>query len=577
MINFNARTISRLLMVIMIYTSFTIYCAQEEITNYLVDIVLSRNGSISVTENITYTVTNQRIIHGIFREIPTKYKDKLGANYNLNFSLKQVLLDNNNISYFIKNRINGIAIYIGDKNIFVSPGKHTYTISYQVNNVLVFFDDKDTFYWNVTGNGSQFLIRSVQATVHLPENARHNVVGTEFYTGLYGQQLKNARVTIEPDKIVFVSTKALQIQEGLTIAVAFPKGVFIPPTWIEKLIIFLQDNILLFWLIGMVFLLLSFYIYKYKKIKNSEKKFISIPLFHPPHDLDPSIIRYILNKKYDAICFAADLVNLGVHGLITITKDSNGYSIKKIDDNAYSQMSDLITTNLSSNKTNYISSPERSVFKTIMSKAEALASIRYDSKFFNSYGSTIFTGVILSLIALVIVPIFYSLTENDLWFIIFVIIFGIINTIFYFVFDRYTNDGNKIVAEINGFKTYLTVAEADKIAKIGTPPIKTPQLYEKYLPYAIALGVEQAWTNQFASLFDQLEKEGTPYVSPGWLYYSGHHSLANSLSALSTMQSSVNNVISSSSRGPGWDSGFGTGGGGGKSGGGSGGGGTGGW
>jgi hypothetical protein len=51
---------------------------------------------------------------------------------------------------------------------------------------------------------------------------------------------------------------------------------------------------------------------------------------------------------------------------------------------------------------------------------------------------------------------------------------------------------------------YLMTAEVDRMHFIGTPPTKTPELYEKYLPYAIALGVEKQWTQQFSTIFEEI-------------------------------------------------------------------------
>ena len=54
--------------------------------------------------------------------------------------------------------------------------------------------------------------------------------------------------------------------------------------------------------------------------------------------------------------------------------------------------------------------------------------------------------------------------------------------------------------EIEGFRLYLSVAEGDELELAGAPR-KTPGLYETYLPFALALGVSQAWSEQFANVF----------------------------------------------------------------------------
>jgi uncharacterized membrane protein len=123
-----------------------------------------------------------------------------------------------------------------------------------------------------------------------------------------------------------------------------------------------------------------------------------------------------------------------------------------------------------------------------------------------------------------------------------------------------------------GMRLYMKVAEQERL-NVLNPPDKTPELYEKLLPYALALGVEQEWSEQFADVLAKAQAEGyhpSWYVGPGF-YAGGFSSFGSSLG------NSFSSAISSSAVAPGSSSGFGGGGGGGFSGGGGGGGGGGGW
>jgi len=118
--------------------------------------------------------------------------------------------------------------------------------------------------------------------------------------------------------------------------------------------------------------------------------------------------------------------------------------------------------------------------------------------------------------------------------------------------------------------------DADRLQTIARPD-KTPQLFERFLPYAFALGVEHAWAEQFSTVLAQAATadatgSGASY-SPSW--YSGAAFASFSASSFtSSFSSSFSSAISSSSAAPGSSSGSG---GGGSSGGGGGGGGGGGW
>ena len=123
--------------------------------------------------------------------------------------------------------------------------------------------------------------------------------------------------------------------------------------------------------------------------------------------------------------------------------------------------------------------------------------------------------------------------------------------------------------QVEGFKMYLAVAEKDRLNYVN-PPLKTPELFEKYLPYALALDVEQAWAEQFSDILKEAA-QGQEGYSPRW--YSGTSWSTLGAGGFSTgLGSSFSSAISSSSVAPGSG-----GGGGGSSGGGGGGGGGGGW
>jgi len=149
-----------------------------------------------------------------------------------------------------------------------------------------------------------------------------------------------------------------------------------------------------------------------------------------------------------------------------------------------------------------------------------------------------------------------------------VIIF--INFIFYHLIKAPTLYGRKIMDQIEGFKLYLSVAEKEGL-NIRNPPEKTPELFEIFLPFALALNVENTWSEQFAKVLAQAQTEHG--YSPTW--YSGRSWHTHGATGLaSSLGSAFSSTISSSSSAPGSSSGSG---GGGSSGGGGGGGGGGGW
>jgi hypothetical protein len=69
---------------------------------------------------------------------------------------------------------------------------------------------------------------------------------------------------------------------------------------------------------------------------------------------------------------------------------------------------------------------------------------------------------------------------------------------------------------IRGFKMYLEVAEGEELKRVKAPPPPlTPQLFESYLPAALALGVEQRWAERFADVLNVQAPDYLRDLNPG--------------------------------------------------------------
>lgn len=151
--------------------------------------------------------------------------------------------------------------------------------------------------------------------------------------------------------------------------------------------------------------------------------------------------------------------------------------------------------------------------------------------------------------------------------IILAAIHPILHVIFYKALKARTQIGSELQNRIDGFKKYLTMAEAERIKLFNKELPKDIKTYEKFLPYAIAFDIETAWTKEFHDVIEAAKAAG---YEPGW--YAGHHYIFYSSNFTNSFSSSLESSISSSSADPSSSSGSGGG-----SGGGGGGGGGGGW
>ena len=135
-----------------------------------------------------------------------------------------------------------------------------------------------------------------------------------------------------------------------------------------------------------------------------------------------------------------------------------------------------------------------------------------------------------------------------------------------------TVEGRRVMDQIAGFKHYLGITEENRL-EVLHPPEKTPELFEKYLPYAIALDVENHWANRFAGVLAAAAAAGSTAGTMGWYVGSGNM-WDDPGGFASSVGSSLDSTISSAATSPSSSSGSG---GGGSSGGGGGGGGGSGW
>jgi Predicted membrane protein (DUF2207) len=105
----------------------------ERIRDFHSDIHLLDDGTLLVKETITVFSTGNLIRHGIYREFPTHYKDRLGNNYDVGFHWLGARCDGYSETSRVEDYSNGVRIYLGDKNFYINRGEHTYELNYSTN------------------------------------------------------------------------------------------------------------------------------------------------------------------------------------------------------------------------------------------------------------------------------------------------------------------------------------------------------------------------------------------------------------------------------------------------------------
>lgn len=564
---------------------FALAQTSEKITSFHSDIEVFKDASIQVTETIKVISTGDQIRRGIYRDFPLAYKDSLGQRYLVEFELLAVTKDGIPETYRTERAGNGIRIYVGKEDVFLVPGKYTYALTYKVSKVLGFFQDHDELYWNVTGNGWVFEIENASATVKLPSGILKDKVITTLYTGAQGSTVQGGFSQVNNNGAVeFKTTKSLFAYEGLTVVVGWPKGFVTEPTQAENFWHSVKAN--LDYVIGILgfLLVLFYYFYTWNKVGRDPQKGTVIPQYDPPKGFSPALLRFVKHMGMDDRTFAAAIINLGVKGKLSVHEEKGFFGTKK-----YS------LTKKTGNDIGLITAEEQvlldgffkdgDTYKLEKSNAVKTVAIRKDfltslttqtgKQYFAKNLGALALGTFFSTLAIagaVISSVFVSYgfgaAVQTVLIVILIAALVLINIIFGWLLRAYTLEGRKLVDEIEGFKLFLSVTEKDRLA-FHNPPEQTPELFEKFLPFALALGVEHKWAEQFSSVFAKLKTQGVNYA-PLWFYGSMTHFNASTFA--SDIGNSFTGVVSSASTPPGSSSGFSGG-----SGGGGGGGGGGGW
>ncbi|MBA2635555.1 MAG: DUF2207 domain-containing protein, partial [Sphingomonas sp.] len=202
--------------------------AEERILRYVSDVAVQSDSSLAVTETIDVRAENIAINRGIYRDFPTRYRGRNGTRVRVGFTFDSATLDGAPVPASVASVGNGVRIKIGDPAKYVPVGEHRYVIRYRTTRQLGRFDGYDELYWNATGNGWQFPIDAAEARIRLPSATRFGQ--RSVYTGSQGSTAADAEVAEErPGEILFRTTQPLGPYEGLTVAVAFPKGVVAEP------------------------------------------------------------------------------------------------------------------------------------------------------------------------------------------------------------------------------------------------------------------------------------------------------------------------------------------------------------
>lgn len=524
--------------------------------------------------------------NGIFRDIPVEYRTPQGFSYGL-FLDDVAVRDGDGRPLEYESSREGRYRRLKIRVPGARDATRTVQVTYRVPNALRFQEEYDELYWNVTGDEWQMPIRRASAVVLLPPGVEN--IRTASWTGGYGSSEDATEVEDTERGFYFETTEPLDYREGLTVAVAWEPGVVERPGALARARFFLRSN----W--PFLFPLLSLLLmwrWWWHRGRDPERRSVA-PQYEPPRGLRPAEAGTLVDNRPDLQDITAVLVDLAVRGWHRIEETGgDGMLARLVDGRDY-----LLTPLRPRSAWSELEPHERRVLEGVFSGTGGDADLPEPvelSELKNEFYSEI-PGIRTAIFDALVSRGFYERRPDKVqqWWMgaggllmglgaaggIFVaeaftlspltgVLAGVLTGLPVLAFGIFmparTVRGTRALEEVLGFEEFLERVESDRFRRM----IQGPEMFEAYLPYAMAFGVADRWARAFEDLYTE---------PPDW--YRGRwdgpfHALylTDSLSGMSTTAASTMSSAPRSSGGSGF-----SGGGGGFSGGGFGGGGGGGW
>ena len=536
------------------------------IEQFHAEIQVLTDGDLIVTETIRPRFTG--LWNGLKREIPIEYRTPQGFNYTLWLNLVSATDEHQVPLKHESSHDRHYQIF----TIWLSGAQDTtktLILTYRVSNGLKYFEEHDELYWNVTGDEWDVPIESAEARIFLPPGATG--VKALAFSGAYGAREQQADVSITGPEISYRMTRPLGFREGLTAVVGWDKGLVIEPSSLKLAGFFLRSNWPLALPIGIFGLMWRLW---YLRGRDPQRRPITVA-YEPPGQLTPAEIGTLIDNSPDLRDITATVVDLAVRGFVRIEEReepqllglwlSTGFYLHHVKSAkewaalkpheqtimngifsngnvtvvALSDLSNRFYTYLDGIKSSlleqllkkgyYASRPDRVRYTYVAVGIAAAVASLYGAAFLQEhYGLALQTGLAGGLLSSAIIMGFG-------WFM-----------------PARTIRGTRVLEQILGFEEFLTRVESDRFDRV----IKTPQMFEKYLPFAMALGVERNWVRAFEGIYTQ---------PPTW--YQGRdladfrpHRFVDNLSRMSTTTEAMMTSAPRSSGGSGFSSGKSSGG-----------------
>ena len=458
-----------------------------------------------------------------------------------------------------------LKIYIPD----AVDATRSVEIVYNVRNGTRFFDDYDEFYWNVTGNDWPVPIDHARPPCSFPESAAGSLRAQAF-TGVYGSKQHDAAANVDGATAQFETSNPLPMRGGLTIDVYIPKGILSEPSALTKFFWFVGGNPIVFFPLAVFAVDVPAVVVQRARSGSGDVGGAHV------RTADRHFSRRggtLLDDSIHPRDITSTIVDLAVRGYIKIEETAEKVLLFTHKDYIFHLLkpreqwgADLaphervmletifaggVETRLSSLKNRFYTAVPV-IRQDIMSALKTKGIYLLDPESANGYS--------IGAAVAIIVP--FAIFQYMGWANFFnsaplLIVCGAISVLIWWLFARVmtakTVKGARTQIAVLGFQEFMNRVDADRLK------LMPPTTFEKYLAFAMALGVEHHWAQAFAGI---IKDPPQWYVGPGGVYGAGFNPIFFS-SSMHGMATDMHQVFVSAPRASSGGSGFGGGGGGG--------------
>ncbi len=465
-------------------------------------VTVNPNGTIEVTEIIEARFTG--FWHGIYRTIPVEYDSPQHLNYSLLLEPLSVTDDDGHALKYEQKRE---GRYLKFKITVPDAQDTTKTVllHYRILNAIRFFDDHDELYWNVTGAEWDAPIRTASAKIELPDGVTglHAIA----FTGAYGSRESDAQVQTTGNIVQVSTNHPLSYREGLTVVAGWDKGFVHPPSAAAKFALFFRSNWPLFLPVVAFFIMLWLW---WTRGRDPARGSIAVQ-YEPPDKLTPGECGTLVDNEAAMRDITATLVDLAVKGYLTIEQKDESHLLGLSHSKEYifhlkrpptewsgvrphelemlsalfddGSLTSVKLSELQNHFYTHLPAIRTRIFDALMADGYYLH--RPDTVRQGYIGGGIVIGIVLFVFGGALGAA--TGVEQFTWALAGILTAAVICIFGWFMPAR-TLTGARTFEKVLGFEQFLERVESDRLERI----VKTPEMFEKFLPYAMAASVAGA-------------------------------------------------------------------------------------